>query len=175
MKTATFGALLLLAPISPSAARMGETPEKCEARYGKHTKQQKDGKFTQRTYKLNGFVIQVIFGTKKGAGKKVAHGISYMKPTQFMNARLSKAEIETFLKANSQGKRWQAVDQMGQIFSKRGLARREATHSSFNYNVWQHPDDMTAAYEKFKDILTISSGVLSRYMKREKGKKLSGF
>ncbi|MBT7188274.1 hypothetical protein HN911_13220 [Candidatus Bathyarchaeota archaeon] len=175
MKASVLGVVLLLASICPSKARMGETPDECEARYGKHTKQQKDGKFTQRTYKLNGFVIQVIFGTKKGAGKKVAHGISYMKPTEFMNARLSKAEIETFLKANAQGKSWGEVDLMRQAFTKRGLAGREATRTSFYYDIWQHPDDMTAWYEKPKDVLTISTGVLSRYMKREKDKKLSGF
>ncbi len=94
-----------------SWARLGETPEQCEERYGTPNKTKKEpaGSLPGTTlarYQKAGLEITVLFYVGKAAF------IVFQKPEEnaYGNANeLSLPEIEVLLKANGGGKKWQVI------------------------------------------------------------------
>ncbi|GEP46177.1 hypothetical protein [Brevifollis gellanilyticus] len=97
-------ALLLLSVLislaSPALARIGETPEQCEARYGKPVKIEEEGQAFR--YRKAGFNVTCVF--RNGACVHMA--FSHVADAQNEVAPMSESEITTLLTANGSGKTW---------------------------------------------------------------------
>ncbi len=97
-------ALLLLSVLislaSSALARIGETREQCEARYGKPLKiEEEDQAFR---YRKAGFNVTCIFR----AGACVHIGFSHVADAENEVAPITEPEITTLLNANAGGKPW---------------------------------------------------------------------
>ncbi|GEP46178.1 hypothetical protein [Brevifollis gellanilyticus] len=111
-------ALLLLSVLislaSPALARIGETREQCEARYGKPVRvDEKD----QRTHhEKAGFQVECHFHEDKCDHLKISHAD---KDASGEPLPLSDSELTTLLEASSNGKAWEIVvkdDAAGSVF-----------------------------------------------------------
>jgi hypothetical protein len=87
--------ILSLAFFSFAHARLGETLQECEMRYGALLEKTGDPKNPQFIFKKDGTTIGINFLNGKAAQ------ISYMSP------KFSDLEIQKLLEVNSQGSKWQ--------------------------------------------------------------------
>lgn len=164
---------LTLAMTSPSSwARLGESTEEADARYGTplFTETVPNSSWTLKYYLKNVYMIILTFGSD---GK--VHGISYSSPNlknpvfaAALREKNGKAiaevlktvcrdltydEVNYFLKANSGGNTWDEL-----------LAGA----------VWRLPDSTIASYDSYTNQLSIYKKDLSDFISLEKEGNLSG-
>lgn len=140
MRASVLGAVLLLASVSPSRARIGDTPEKCQKRYGKHLTHAKHDKVICRDYTNGGYSIKIVFARKKGKRAYRAHCIEYSKN----GLPFSQAEVTTLLKKNSETE-WK---------------RQEANGMEF----WVTPDGLTGDYDSKTHVVDVSTASFKDYV-----------
>lgn len=97
------GILLVLLTVAPAFARIGETPEQCEQRYGESNPLKSTG--DTKTYHKGDFSITIAFLKGKAAFIEFVRDIRTDAPV--WDARnLSEEEIQKLLTANASGKSW---------------------------------------------------------------------
>jgi hypothetical protein len=118
-------AVALLVP-TVVAARIGETIEQCDTRYGTPTKVEAGDSFAnsvERTYRKDGFTVQVLFVDGR------AEKISYSQLAAFTDEQISK-----LLSNNTNGETWES-----------------APNGNYDvYGSWETPGGATAEYFKLK-------------------------
>ena len=97
MQTLLLIALSLCFALNIAFARLGETEEQIEARYGKPQKSVISYGHMVETYEVNGFSIMVSFMDGKSASEM------YSKSDK---TKLSDAELQKLLEVNALGSRW---------------------------------------------------------------------
>ena len=159
MKTAgwvaTAAIVGLLVP-TVAAARLGETIEECDARYGKPTQVEAGAVFAksiERTYSKDGFTIKVLFVDGR------AEMISYLHPSVLTGEQVTK-----LLNNNARGQVW-----------------HETPNGSANvYGSWETPKGATAEYFTPKPwesqtssqyCLKISSDTFARLVRKDNEKE----
>jgi len=114
--------VLAVAFVSSAQARLGETPEQIEKRFGKTIglygipSQGPDSGLQQEGFKTQGFDILVLF-------THISIGETYT-----WQGRLSEDQIQTLLMANSEGHHWKEL------------------HSGGPYRFWTRDDGATASW-----------------------------
>ena len=103
MKTLLILAFLMLTAVSQ--ARLGETVEQCEARYGKAVR--RDAMAHRLTFEKNGILIRAWFFA--GKCQEIRFSNIQESPT-IAREPLSQDEIEILLKASSGGRKWNEHD-----------------------------------------------------------------
>ena len=95
--------IIVLITANQLYARLGETEEQIEARYGKPFKVSKvSNDLTEKIFKSKGFWVMVSFT------KGISHGEYYRKLDK---TELAFNEIAIFLKANSNGQEWIVISE----------------------------------------------------------------
>ena len=89
-------------------ARLGETTEQVETRYGKPLKTFTVKEGMSSIYETNGFKIVVQFRNKKSSAEKYSH----------KDRKLYWNEIDAFLQAHSDGKKWIESDTQESIIRR---------------------------------------------------------
>lgn len=98
------GFLFLMLAISPTWARLGETAEECDARYGKPTTVEKESDgIPNRTYQYGDFLVKVAFID----GKSVCE--EFKKTGKNL---LTMEEAQRLLEVNKQGSDWVLKDDL---------------------------------------------------------------
>lgn len=130
----TILALLLLCT-SPALARLGETREQCDARYGKPVAAQADP--PTQMYDKAGLLIVCKFDAPADS---TCRGIAFCRsgPGSSRNEPLIQVEIDLLLKASSEGKTW----------------IKDSATSSATEDLWTR-DGARASYNKETHLLTI--------------------
>ena len=152
-------------------ARLGETSEQCQKRYGNPVREIKnvDG-YSHKYYFKGKFVVVAVFKDDKVAG------IIYSKPDpsslffqqsmkknelidvvdfqKFVNLKLTGLEIDCFLDANEAGGTWTSI---------------------LEGSVWRRNDGAEAAYDEVNRTLAINSKEYLEYLGKQKESDLSGF
>ncbi|MFC1498279.1 hypothetical protein ACFLS1_07410 [Verrucomicrobiota bacterium] len=154
-------------------ARLGETIEKCDKRYGKPVKIYKGGK----VYHENGFNINVTFTNN------TAFLITYSKPKKeddLIRQRLTSKEIDKFLKVNSQKAKWKQRDPMARFFSVNdNIERLAMLRESEAQIVWDRSDGKALAfYDKnmpSENYRMLHIGLLEFINKKKEKDPLEGF
>ena len=136
-----------------SMARLGETPAKCEARYGPEISKSSEGRFSVREYKKAGIVVRVHFVMKKEMvfAHHEAVAISYRKPSESssQNCPLQETEISKLLGVNAQGERWQKVDLVKRAAELGpGPEQSQVIHENNTFLLWQRESGATGHYMK---------------------------
>lgn len=178
----TWGILILAGTIFAvfalyGSARMGETREQCEKRYGAGTvvTNWSDGigaeTWAEVMYRKGDFVLKVHFYK----GKAILVG--YLKVTEDGKTELSKTEIETLLKANSEGKKWNEVDFVkAAMVATNGLARTEIYKKAIGTMQWERSDGHAVAiYQRLDRCLIVSDKILLEIGVEEAKAKMDGF
>ena len=148
MKTLTVIATVLILLGSQGFARIGETAEQCDSRYGAPLKVEASG---TRYYERAGINIGVIFFEGK------ADSIFYMKKERTALGKpipLSENEIEIFLNSNAEGRNWKVRPMV-----------------SLNREWEVEGGELQASYVAFENILAICT---SGFIRREQEKKNQG-
>lgn len=140
--------VLLLACISVQA-RLFETMNECEKRYGKHLSEEKMGVIIFREYKMKG--VEIIIGFAKGKGKKEyqARSVLYTKPVKFGGFETSL--VQTFLKANKGDFNWNKIDYVKLAMESEELESRRCIEESFKQDVWVSSDKKVMAINKMQE------------------------
>lgn len=156
-----------------TTARIGETPEQCQARYGKPVKIDAENKSIW--YQKVGFLIAVTFYEGK------AESIMFMKADSIdsvisgLAAEISETEIQNLLKSNGEGKKW-----------REHFVSKETKSSGYMDKLWVTEDqERMAWYNAIKQLViaTKSASVRkaakdeaeARKKEAEERKKLEGF
>lgn len=154
-----------------SFARLNETIDECDKRYGKPIDiVLADNGFVYRYYFKNGYLVNVVFKDKR------AIRISYCKLdpsnqfyqnclqeqnwknmalySRFMSLRLSPLIIARLLQINSGGMTWQNI---------------------ISGEIWSRKDGVQAVYDKMDRDFAISSSVYTKFIQKSADEDLVGF
>lgn len=102
MKTLAFLFALILSAIGPAHARIGETLEECQARYGSATEHSKSEGIS--LFKKSGYIVTCM--VTYGKVSVIVFNKEKQRESVF-NPPLSDEEISTLQKANSGGSEWE--------------------------------------------------------------------
>lgn len=154
----------------PAFARIGETPEECEKRYGKHIVETSEGKGEfLRHYEKSGYMINVWF-LQSGDTWKVEH-ISYYRKDE---NRFAKEEIRDLLQLNSK-KGWKYIDAWSIYYSSKPESRRATLDHAIHYETWQSEDKtLWATYTKEAKSLSIRTEKMEAFVKKQIKKEMEG-
>jgi hypothetical protein len=162
--------VVLLAFASQVEARLGETMEQCEKRYGKPTSSEEFGGIQGLAFKKNDFTIRVfIINGKCGM-------ISYEKEGELINKPLSKEEIEKFLSSNSQDFEWEVKDTMGEAYSTSDeLLMQDLMRDAMKCIRWRRRDGAIAFYNKLESQLVFTTKKALEIGSKNEKDSLDGF
>lgn len=128
-------------------ARIGETPNECQKRYGYTISEQKiSNELIKRVYNKDKIDITIYFY------KNFAAKIIYQKETvNFSNPPLNSQEIITLLNANSQGYSWEKIDLMKKAFdTKDQLKSKDYIRMAVEGIWWVRSDKFV--YAHYRDL-----------------------
>lgn len=150
--------LSILAMVSTSFARLGETPVQCEARYGKPVEVDKEKQTI--TYHKAGLWIYVFFWN----GKAQAILIAKLEQDAIGNPeKLSDTEVQTLLEANAGGSTWKKTQSPNLI--DKGWVTEDESRIAIYYVLKHHVYITTTEFQKHQSELEDA----------EEKKKLEGF
>jgi hypothetical protein len=136
-------------------ARIGETPNQCQKRYGYAISEQKmSNELVKRIYKKDKIHITIYFY------KNIAAKIVYQKEmVNFSNPPLDSQEIMTLLNANSQGNSWEKMDLIKKAYNtKDELKSKDYIRMAVKGIWWIRSDNFVIAlYRNHYDELIIES------------------
>jgi hypothetical protein len=122
MKQFLVAALMIVTPLSPVWANLGDGSDRIEDRYGNLVQRQlRDDGTVSGLYHKGQYLYLVIFANDRS----VSESYSHVKGTE-----LSEKEIAKFLKLNAAGGTWIPANTSKEQRFKRSDGRAEATHGS---------------------------------------------
>lgn len=109
--------MVLTFSIGVAEARLGETAEQCEERYGKHTwESSPDPGMVRRGYEKNGVRISIDFAADKDGkpiGEALAATFSDLAWPENLEQPLAQSPCRDLLNANAQGLKWNVNGRLG--------------------------------------------------------------
>ena len=173
-------AMLCLTICAIVYARLGETPDECNRRYGTPSDypepELEKAIVEKRVYLRNGIRVEVHFQREEDSIIR-ANFIQYSKPGDLWNVRLSSNELHTFLGANAQGSKWEERGSLEEALEEPDSYRRtEEIVAALRDSYWIRTDYEAVAYYYGPDNL-LMIGTLKSTDRYEQGKvdPLSGF
>lgn len=167
----TFMIVASLLALSTSVyARVFETIQECDKRYGKPTAIDRDGTMLLILYEVDDVDIFVSF-LKVGESKEyTAVGVAYMQSNK--KGGFEALTVATFLKANSQGKDWRKVDYLKRASNAKGLQRQALIEKAAKTATWIRSDQKVVVYSsKNKHFCSVETEAYHNYVNNKKASK----
>ena len=173
-------ATIFLSIATISNARLGETPDECDRRYGTPITCPEPNReraiVENRVYLRNGIRVEVEFQNEED-GVVRANFVIYSKPGNYMNTPLSSTELHTFLSANSNSRTWDEQDDMEEALqTEDSYTKTERIRSSLNSSTWMRSDKKAVAvYTSSDNILLIGTVAGAKRFISDPNSHLKGF